>query len=305
MPFTRSVSVGLLWVAACGAPAVSALAAEASATMDQFRFQVRDLDLTDGVDAGYRLHESRTVLDGSLRRPDDFNGGPVPGSGQPFFQTATWEQTWRLEAGTAARAAVGNGWLSSSGTSGDQQGEFWAGSTITTPASYSGNFLLAPHSELTISIDYTLWTQVSGGRSADGTTETAGARVEASVEHGHWSSPTTLAADAQEIGLPRAPVALGSFDDLRANGRLLLTITNTDEWENLYSLELRTSAWGQGIDVAAAVPEPDTWALSVAGLLAIGVNARRAKTRAGARRRIKRACRPSAHGPCPSAHTTA
>jgi hypothetical protein len=249
----RVLSAGR-WVAACMlAVPVGVMAASASASLHNFTIVVEDLDLDDGIEAGFSFSQTGQTEQSTFASARAIADGEVR-SRQEFFTTF---EAATLEIGlgdTTASAVAGNDFMTASGEGLDAQ--FRSGVSRRTSLEVAAN------TRLVFSGDASLTTDISSPSCAPHC-EIAAAQVTI------WSD-ATAGTTFSLTGLAHR------FDPVDAlTGHVSFSHSNTFGQTRSFGLQMLVEAQG----AVGPIPEPQTYALMLAGLaLCAGVARRRVLT---------------------------
>lgn len=269
-------------------------ASQASATLSNFRFQVEDLDASDGLAASYSWLSNATSGSTGLSAVAADQTGDATSTknkGQAFFQYSLNGSSDHAQAG----ASVGNWTTSANGSANGGNANFNAlAKTGVGGAGVLGNVLLAPHARLTITASATVLATATdpGGRSADWSKALASLGLTyaygtgASAVSYSWTDSLNASVSAggyydyvlnPATGKMAMSWVSGATQSDSRNRDLKVIFENTSSQAQYAALTLLTQVSGVGAAavVTPAVPEPASAWIALVGVGALGGAARR------------------------------
>jgi len=226
---TRAAVAAAVAAACAGAPA-----ATVSASLQNFTITVEDLDLNDGVDAGFTFTQTEQVTFASLLMSDGQSRA------RSDFRVDWDPSTIELnEAGITTSASAGEGFMTASGSGLQHNAQVYRKTQL----------LVAPHTRLTFTGDVTVSTRIDSSR------------CDAGCESGVASFWVVSDAVAGETFALRGLTHNFDPPDL-LSGELNFSHANEFDHARLFSLQMVARTDG-GI---GPIPEPQTYALMLAGL---------------------------------------
>ena len=241
--------------------ATGAQAAMAKASVSGLSFEVLDLDLNDGIDAGYRFEPSSSGWSYTSSTLSAVNDHGYIEEVQIFSPGWFASDASNAISGPHADAAVtyspGLLQLSSQSLSNGTLVSTWADSV-------GYGLFLAPHTQITFSVSYEVLLSVDnkcGVAFGFPSCEGAGGWIEVSLGS---ANPEVWDASDSHASTFEANVMIGVLD-LEESSVVSVTVANT------LSTEVEAVIYmGSRFDVASfPVPEPASWALSLAGLACV------------------------------------
>lgn len=268
-PAHATVACALLTLIAL--PGTASADAVSSAVIRDLRIGVVDLTPHDAVTAGYNITTASTWATADLV-PD--NTSPLVMSGQDreqgWFGAA--QQNW--SQGTMySRANSLNGVLSASGRIGGNLFAYYHADTLTSAdwgggTGLSSGLNIAPHTQLTITADYSLDASIDRACPADPPIGSVCEIAQATVYVDWFGAVGALDSRRADLDLRNTTTPASR------SGTLSFTLTNdSDEWKS-EGVTFITQVYGQ-VGLVTAVPEPTTTALTGIGLFGVGWSVRR------------------------------
>ncbi|WP_254504475.1 PEP-CTERM sorting domain-containing protein [Duganella vulcania] len=241
-----ATAVGLALAMPMAFTAAATVSAGASVTNVQFK--VVDLTPDDGQTGGI-IYDRRFQTLGAIVGDSRKQVGSTDWSALSVFNSSGTNYASKTHSGVPGEVqayAQNSGGDDGSSTYGEQ----------------GGDFLLLPHTSIS------MWGHMAGFVQSVGGPGQASVTAQSSVVFYDYISFAQLDSDSQRVDLTRSPYGASYDKDFR------LSFENDTD-------AIRFITWGSGADAYAAttapVPEPEGYAMLAAGLLLIGVAARRRK----------------------------
>jgi hypothetical protein len=263
----RAAPLLIVAAAAWGSPLPSLAAASASASFTNISLTVVDLDLNDGITAGFIFVPGNSTFEGAFGAANT-----VPTNDSQFiFETGLDSPFIARSASASVIGAQVSGTTTSNSI-------VISGSASATGAEFSGFFhlqtsrgdlfgmQLAPHTRVIVNADYSASASVFDACAALCEQAIASVFIDASGDIGGGSVGTTVSAHAQPGGgiLTSGGPESGSFQ---------LLISNPGDFAADAQLRFHVNVSG-----VAAIPEPETYALMLLGLGSLGMVLRRRRS---------------------------
>lgn len=255
-------------VLALGVVSTAHAAATASAEVGQITITLIDLDPFDGITPTLAFQNEKSYSFASVYgdSTSTYDSDTAAGSFMPTSASAVDALGWGTGS-TGAGGAQSAAELAGSPTAGVYSGTQGAGY-------FSGYFEITPWTGLILTTDYSAHADTSVGWSADDQSEYAGSYAQLGLRifqsggtEQHSASRNAFASyiwdGSQYVGQSYA-----------ASGQLRLTYANFSSDAQSGSYVAETYAYAQST-IAAAIPEPGTYGLLLAGLAGIGAVLRR------------------------------